>query len=125
MMNDTAEADDYRHALHVPAFAQHDDADNAIDGAFFVIHVAGRQPGFIQVFLRYLAALVGVNHQPPVGTEFRWVFILQPVSHVVGLRPYTAKANILPEQTVGRDLRLMFRDQGAAYTERVDVMRKK
>src|SRR5262249_6587733 len=41
---------------------------------------------------------------------------------IVGLRPYTAKANILPEQTVGRGLRLMFRDQGVAYTERVDVI---
>ena len=26
-----------------------------------------------------------------------------------GLRPYTAKANILPEQAIGRGLRLMFR----------------
>ena len=32
------------------------------------------------------------------------------VTVVVGLRPYTAKANILPEQAIGRGLRLMFRD---------------
>jgi type III restriction enzyme len=47
---------------------------------------------------------------------------VQNVTVVVGLRPYTAKANILPEQTVGRGLRLMFRGEGAAYTERVDVI---
>lgn len=34
---------------------------------------------------------------------------VQGVTVIVGLRPYTAKANILPEQTVGRGLRLMFR----------------
>lgn len=44
------------------------------------------------------------------------------VTVVVGLRPYTAKANILPEQAIGRGLRLMFRDLGADYTERVDII---
>jgi type III restriction enzyme len=44
------------------------------------------------------------------------------VTVVVGLRPYTAKANILPEQAIGRGLRLMFRDIGADYTERVDII---
>lgn len=59
---------------------------------------------------------------------------VQNVTVIVGLRPYTAKANILPEQTVGRGLRLMFRDLAptytdpetrnlvATYTERVDVI---
>ncbi len=45
---------------------------------------------------------------------------VQNVTVIVGLRPYTAKAAILPEQTVGRGLRLMFRDQGTGYVERVD-----
>ena len=40
---------------------------------------------------------------------------VQSVTVIVGLRPYTAKANILPEQTVGRGLRLMFRDDGNGY----------
>jgi type III restriction enzyme len=40
------------------------------------------------------------------------------------LRPYTSKANILPEQTVGRGLRLMFRGS-AGYIERVDVIGNK
>jgi type III restriction enzyme len=48
---------------------------------------------------------------------------------VVGLRPYTSKANILPEQTIGRGLRLMFRSarigEAAAYTERVDIIGNK
>jgi len=44
------------------------------------------------------------------------------VTVVVGLRPYTAKANILPEQAIGRGLRLMFRDLGSDYVERVDII---
>jgi len=47
---------------------------------------------------------------------------VQNVTVVVGLRPYTAKANILPEQTIGRGLRLMFRDLPTRYTERVDII---
>ena len=47
---------------------------------------------------------------------------VQNVTVVVGLRPYTAKANILPEQTIGRGLRLMFRELPSTYTERVDII---
>jgi type III restriction enzyme len=47
---------------------------------------------------------------------------VQNVTVVVGLHPYTAKANILPEQTIGRGLRLMFRGQGMSYRERVDII---
>ncbi len=47
---------------------------------------------------------------------------VQNVTVVVGLRPYTAKANILPEQTIGRGLRLMFRELPTSYTERVDII---
>jgi type III restriction enzyme len=47
---------------------------------------------------------------------------VQNVTVVVGLRPYTSKANILPEQTIGRGLRLMFRDLATTYKERVDVV---
>ncbi len=50
---------------------------------------------------------------------------VQNVTVVVGLRPYTSKANILPEQTIGRGLRLMFRGLGTGYTERVDVIGNK
>jgi type III restriction enzyme len=47
---------------------------------------------------------------------------VQNVTVVVGLRPYSSKANILPEQTIGRGLRLMFRASSSGYTERVDVI---
>jgi type III restriction enzyme len=47
---------------------------------------------------------------------------VQSVTVIVGLRPYSAKANILPEQTLGRGLRLMFRGEGTGYVERVDVI---
>lgn len=50
---------------------------------------------------------------------------VQNVTVVVGLRPYTSKANILPEQTIGRGLRLMFRDVPVAYRERVDIIGNK
>ena len=47
---------------------------------------------------------------------------VQNVTVVVGLRPYSAKANILPEQTIGRGLRLMFRNARSSYIERVDII---
>ena len=47
---------------------------------------------------------------------------VQNVTVIVGLRPYTSKANILPEQTIGRGLRLMFRDEPTPYQERVDII---
>ena len=48
---------------------------------------------------------------------------VQNVTVVVGLRPYTSSANILPEQAIGRGLRLMFR--GQSYAERVDIIGNK
>lgn len=51
---------------------------------------------------------------------------VQNVTVIVGLRPYTSKANILPEQTIGRGLRLMFRELPSdTYTERVDIIGNK
>ena len=48
---------------------------------------------------------------------------VQNVTVVVGLRPFTAKANVLPEQAIGRGLRLMFRGAaGHGYKERVDII---
>jgi len=43
------------------------------------------------------------------------------VSIVLGLRPFTAKANILPEQGVGRGLRLM-KNIGPDYTQIVEII---
>lgn len=53
---------------------------------------------------------------------------VQSVTVVVGLRPYSSKANILPEQTIGRGLRLMFRntyDGNPDFQEKVDVIGNK
>ena len=49
---------------------------------------------------------------------------VQNVTVIVGLRPYTSKANILPEQTIGRGLRLMF-GPNSPYSERVDIIGNK
>jgi len=45
------------------------------------------------------------------------------VTVIVGLRPYSSKANILPEQAIGRGLRLMFPNVG--YQEHVDIIGNK
>jgi type III restriction enzyme len=50
---------------------------------------------------------------------------VQNVTVVVGLRPFSAKSNILPEQTIGRGLRLMFRELAGNYQERVDIVGNK
>ena len=51
---------------------------------------------------------------------------VQNLTLVVGLRPFSAKSNILPEQAIGRGLRLMFRGRASnAYTERVDIIGNK
>ena len=46
---------------------------------------------------------------------------VQNVSVILGLRPFTAKANILPEQAVGRGLRLM-RGIGFDYVQIVEII---
>ena len=46
------------------------------------------------------------------------------VTVVVGLRPFTAKANILPEQAIGRGLRLM-EGPGSGLEETVDIIGNK
>lgn len=43
------------------------------------------------------------------------------VSIILGLRPFTSKANILPEQSIGRGLRLM-RNLGPDYTQIVEII---
>jgi len=45
---------------------------------------------------------------------------VQNVVSIVGLRPYTSKARILPEQTLGRGLRRMYREQ--PVQEKVSVI---
>ncbi len=45
---------------------------------------------------------------------------VKSVNVIVGLRPYTSKADILPEQTLGRGLRLLFGPE-SGYSETVDI----
>ena len=48
---------------------------------------------------------------------------VQNVTTIIGLRAYSAKAQILPEQTLGRGLRRMYRGQGQdAIVEKVSVV---
>ena len=44
------------------------------------------------------------------------------VTTIVGLRPFKAKSNILPEQTIGRGLRLMYANKKFGAKERVSVI---
>jgi type III restriction enzyme len=44
------------------------------------------------------------------------------VTVIIGLRPFTSKANILPEQAIGRGLRRMFAGTPLNYSERVDII---
>ena len=46
------------------------------------------------------------------------------VNVIVGLRPFTSKANILPEQALGRGLRLMF-GPNSEFKETVDIFGSK
>lgn len=46
---------------------------------------------------------------------------VQNVSIILGLRPYTSKANILPEQSIGRGLRLMPKI-GPDYTQVLEII---
>jgi type III restriction enzyme len=127
MMNDTSEADDVGHWLQTK-YPEEFGGDKLL-----VIHTnrLGEVAGKDEAKARDLARKVD-DEKSPVNCIVSVVMLregwdVQGVTVIVGLRPYTAKANILPEQTVGRGLRLMFRDQGGApgYVERVDVIGNK
>src|SRR5205823_7284738 len=122
MMNDTQDADDVGHDLKTKYPAEfggdqllviHTDRSGEVskkdlDKARTVAHDVDEEKSPVNCIVSVVMLREGWD--------------VQSVTVIVGLRPYTAKANILPEQTVGRGLRLMFRDFGAAYVERVDVI---
>ena len=111
MMNSTAEADDVGDWLRdeVPRGVRrrqdcsiiHTDRSGEVsqEGSR---HRRGRSPGEVDDGSSPVNAIVSV-------LMLREGWDVQNVTVIVGLRPYTAKANILPEQTIGRGLRLMFR----------------
>jgi type III restriction enzyme len=122
MMNDTAEADDVGHWLQ----AKYPE----LFGGYKLLIIHTDRSGDVSKKDLDTARSVARDvdrGDSPVNCIVSVVMLregwdVQNVTVIVGLRPFTAKAAILPEQTVGRGLRLMFRDQGTGYVERVDVI---
>jgi type III restriction enzyme len=129
MMNSTSEADDVAHWLRTK-YPQEFDGDRTL-----VIHTKSNGEITEKDLDKARKAAREVDRaDSPINAIVSVLMLregwdVQNVTVVVGLRPYTAKANILPEQTIGRGLRLMFRGSigGAesSYTERVDVIGNK
>lgn len=123
MMNDTAEADDIADWLRTQY-----PTDFAGDKTF-VIHTD--QKGEVSKKdldkAREIAKNVDADNSPVNAVVsvlmLREGWDVKNVTVVVGLRPFSAKSNILPEQAIGRGLRLMFR--GNDYQETVDVIGNK
>ena len=125
MMNDTAEADDvgdYLRAKYPAEFAGDKlliiHTDNKGEVSKKDLDKARETAREVDAATSPVNAIVSV-------LMLREGWDVQNVTVIVGLRPYSSKANILPEQTIGRGLRLMFRDQGSTYVERVDVIGNK
>ena len=116
MMNETAEADEVGHDL------QHKYPDLFGGDKLLVIHTNKQgEVSKADLDAARKAAREVDRGTSPVNCIVSVVMLregwdVQGVTVIVGLRPYTASANILPEQTIGRGLRLMFRDQPRTYT---------
>jgi type III restriction enzyme len=127
MLNSTVEADDVGDYLRVKYPAEFGATDDG-EAQLLVIHTD--RSG--DVSKKDLDAARGVARKVDEGDSpvnaivsvlmLREGWDVQNVTVIVGLRPYTAKANILPEQTIGRGLRLMFGASQSSYVERVDVI---
>jgi type III restriction enzyme len=127
MLNSTAEADDVGDYLRVK-YPEEFGAAGSGDKQLLVIHTD--RSG--EVSRKDLDAAREVARRVDEGESsvnaivsvlmLREGWDVQNVTVIVGLRPYTAKANILPEQTIGRGLRLMFGNLRSPYTERVDII---
>ncbi len=127
MLNSTADADDVGDYLRVK-YPEEFGVDAEGENHLLVIHTD--RSG--EVSKRDLEVARDAARRVDEGTSpinaivsvlmLREGWDVQNVTVIVGLRPYTSKANILPEQTIGRGLRLMFADMATTYTERVDVI---
>lgn len=122
MMNDTGEADQVAEWLRL-----HYQSDFG-DGKLLVIHTdkAGEVSKKDLDIARKASREVD-SEDSPINCIVSVLMLregwdVRNVTVVVGLRPYTSKANILPEQTVGRGLRLMWPTGATNYLERVDVI---
>jgi type III restriction enzyme len=121
MMSSTAEAEDVGEYLRVKY------PDEFADDKLLIIHTD--KTG--EISKRDLDAARKTAREVDEGTSpvnaivsvlmLREGWDVQNVTVIVGLRPYTSKANILPEQTIGRGLRLMFGGL-TNYVERVDII---
>ncbi len=127
MLNKTAEADDIGDYLRVK-YPQEFGATEGGEAQLLVIHTDNKgEVSKKQVDAAREVARRVDEGQSPVNAIVSVLMLregwdVQNVTVIVGLRPYTAKANILPEQTIGRGLRLMFGDRSNTYVERVDVI---
>jgi type III restriction enzyme len=127
MLNSTAEADDVGDYLRVKYPAEFG-ANDSGEAQLLVIHTdrSGDVSKKDLDAARDVARKVDEGDSPVNAIVsvlmLREGWDVQNVTVIVGLRPYTAKANILPEQTIGRGLRLMFRTSQSSYVERVDVI---
>ena len=130
MMNNTKEADDVAHWLQTK-YPSEFSGDKTL-----TIHTkqAGNEKGEIvekDLDSARKAAREIDDDKSPVNAVVSVLMLregwdVQNVTVVVGLRPYNAAANILPEQAIGRGLRLMFRHLTQdGFTERVDIIGNK
>lgn len=127
MLNSTAEADDVGDYLRVKYPAEFG-ANSQDENQLLIIHTdrSGEVSKKDLDAARETARQVD-DGQSPINAIVSVLMLregwdVQNVTVIVGLRPYTSKANILPEQTIGRGLRLMFSNFSTSYTERVNVI---
>jgi type III restriction enzyme len=127
MLNSTAEADDVGDYLRVKYPTEFGATE---DGAAQLLVIHTDRTGEVSKkdldAAREVARRVDEGESPVNAIVsvlmLREGWDVQNVTVIVGLRPYAAKANILPEQTIGRGLRLMFGSSSSSYVERVDVI---
>lgn len=126
MMNSTKEADDVAHWLQTKY-----PADFAGEGTLTIHTDRSGDVSTKDLEEARKAAREIDDNQSPVNAVVSVLMLregwdVQNVTVVVGLRPYTSKANILPEQAIGRGLRLMFRSLTQdSFIERVDIIGNK
>lgn len=129
MMNDTNEADSIGDYLR-KKFPDEFGGEQTL-----VIHVYARNSKYglkgdirqDELEIARQAAREVDNNESPINAIVSVLMLregwdVQNVTVIVGLRPYSSKAEILPEQTIGRGLRLMFRGLQTPYQERVDII---
>jgi type III restriction enzyme len=122
MMNSTDDADDVADWLAKAYPAEFGDGKTQIIHTDKSGEVSKKDLDIARKAVRNVDATENPIHAIVSVLMLREGWDVQNVTVVVGLRPYTAKANILPEQAIGRGLRLMFREITTDYTERVDII---